>query len=55
MASASSDAIQQAVAEALEEAKAECESDRLVPFTAAEIRFIQAIVAGALRRTLTAG
>ncbi len=44
--------IQQAVSEALEEAKAQSGSERLLPFTSAEIRFIQDVVAGALARVL---
>ena len=44
--------IQQAVSEALEEAKAQNGSERLLPFTSAEIRFIQDVVVGALARVL---
>ena len=46
------DKIQKAVSEATEEAKARCGSDRLLPFTAAEMRFVQDVVAGALARVL---
>ena len=46
------DKIQKAVLEAMEEAKAQCGSDRLLPFTAAEMRFVQDVVAGALARVL---
>lgn len=44
--------IQQAVSEALGEAKAQNGSERLLPFTSAEIRFIQDVVTGALSRVL---
>ena len=44
--------IRQAVIEALQEAKAQNISDRLLPFTAAEIRFIQDVVNGALSKVL---
>ena len=44
--------IQRAVSEALEEAKAQVGSERLLPFTSAEIGFIQEVVAGALTRVL---
>lgn len=44
--------IQHAVSEALEEAKAQNGSERLLPFTSAEIRFIQDVVVGALTKVL---
>jgi hypothetical protein len=45
--------IQQGVSEALEEAKVRSGyGDRLLPFTLAQIRFIQDLVAGALARVL---
>ena len=44
--------IRQAVIEALQEAKAQHISDRLLPFTAAEIKFIQDVVTGALSKVL---
>ena len=44
--------IQQAVSEALVEARAQSGSERLLPFTSAEIRFIQDVVVGALARVL---
>ena len=44
--------IQQAVSEAIMEAKAQSGSERLLPFTSAEIRFIQDVVAGALAKVL---
>ena len=44
--------IQRAVSEALEEAKAQVGSERLLPFTSAEIGFIQGVVFGALARVL---
>ena len=47
--------IQQAVSEALEEAKAQNGSERLLPFTSAEIKFIQDVVTGALARVLSEG
>lgn len=45
--------IQKAVSEALEGAKSRHLSDRLQPFTAAEMRFIQDLVEGALTRVLS--
>jgi hypothetical protein len=45
--------IQKAVSEALEGAKSRSGSDRLLPFTAAEMRFIQDLVEGALTRVLS--
>ena len=47
------ESIQKAVSEALEEAKSRHLSDRLQPFTAAEMRFIQDVVEGALTRALS--
>ncbi|MBI2871648.1 MAG: hypothetical protein HYY00_00475 [Chloroflexi bacterium] len=45
--------VQKAVAEAMKEAMARNgAATRLLPFTAAEIRFIQDVVAGALARVL---
>ena len=52
MTNPTAEQIQQAVSEALEEAKAQNGSERLLPFTSAEIRFIQDVVAGALARVL---
>ena len=45
--------IQKAVSEAMEGARARSGSDRLQPFTAAEMRFIQDVVEGALTRALS--
>ena len=47
------ESIQRAVSEALEGAKSRSGSDRLQPFTAAEMRFIQDVVEGALTRALS--
>lgn len=52
MTSLSSERVQQAVSEAVDEAKVRVGSDRLLPFTSAELRFIQDVVAGALDRVL---
>ena len=53
MTAPTSEDIQKAVAEALEGAKSRHLSDRLQPFTAAEMRFIQDVVEGALTRVLS--
>ena len=47
------DRIQKAVVEAMEGARSRHLSDRLQPFTAAEMRFIQDVVEGALTRVLS--
>lgn len=53
MTTPTAEQIQQAVSDALEEAKARSGyGDRLLPFTMAELRFIQDVVAGALARVL---
>ncbi len=46
------DAIQQAVARAMEQATANSGGARLVPFTAAGLRFIQQVVAQSLQEIL---
>jgi hypothetical protein len=46
------DAIQQIVARAIEQATANSGGPRLVPFTAAELRFIQQVVAQSLQEVL---
>ena len=53
MTTPTSESIQKAVTEALEGAKARHLSDRLQPFTAAEMRFIQDVVEGALTKVLS--
>ena len=53
MSTPTTESIQKAVAEALEGAKSRHLSDRLQPFTAAEMRFIQDVVEGALARVLS--
>jgi len=56
MSAPSADQIAQAVAEAVEEAKAQNEGGgRLLPFTDPELRFISRVVEGALARALAAG
>ncbi len=53
MTTPTAESIQKAVTEALEGAKSRHLSDRLQPFTAAEMRFIQDVVEGALTRVLS--
>ena len=55
MTTTTPDAIQQAVAQAIELAKDHSGGSRLVPFTAAEIRFIQEVVTHALTELLAQG
>ena len=53
MTTPTTESIQKAVTEALEGAKSRHLSDRLQPFTAAEMRFIQDVVEGALTRVMS--
>lgn len=53
MSTPTTEIIQKAVSEALEGAKSRHLSDRLQPFTAAEMRFIQDVIEGALARVLS--
>ena len=53
MTKPTTESIQKAVTEALEGAKSRHLSDRLQPFTAAEMRFIQDVVEGALTRVMS--
>ena len=47
--------VRESVAEAIEEAKSHSGSPRLVPFTSAQIGFIEEVIAGALARLLPSG
>lgn len=49
------DAIHEAVARAIQQAKTNSGGERLLPFTAAEVRFIQDVVTGALSDLLRPG
>ncbi len=47
--------VRESVAEAIEEAKSHSGSPRLVPFTSAQIGFIEEVISGALARLLPSG
>ena len=44
--------VRESIAEAIEEAKSQSGSPRLVPFTSAQIGFIEEVISGALTRLL---
>tara|TARA_B100001750_G_C15157853_1_gene422915 strand:- start:318 stop:491 length:174 start_codon:yes stop_codon:yes gene_type:complete len=47
--------VRESIAEAIEEAKSQSGSPRLVPFTSAQIGFIEEVISGALARLLPSG